>query len=216
MTSSAQALSAPQSVSSRAQAEVIASGCDELTLARVHAAGAGDRQAQRWLAEAVLADVRTVARSLSRCTVEADDAAQFAVLQVLHAAEQFRGQASVRTWARRVATFAVLKHQRSVRTRQARELLYETDVPTPTTRPASAPLGEALPRSLREYLAELPPEQSEALVLKHALGYSVPEIAELTESSPNTVKSRLRIGVKQLRRRIRQETLAGPPKGAKQ
>lgn len=211
MTSPAQALPAP--TTSRVQAEKIASGCDELTLARVRAAGTGDRRAQRWLAEAVLADVRTVARSLSQCSVEADDASQFAIVQVLRAAAQFRGQSSVRHWARRVATLAVLKHNRRVRSQHARELALE-DEPSARTQPPMSALNEALPRSLHEYLAELPSEQSEALVLKHALGYSVPEIADLTGSSPNTVKSRLRLGAKQLRRRVRQETLAGVPRGA--
>ncbi|NVB40645.1 sigma-70 family RNA polymerase sigma factor [Pseudenhygromyxa sp. WMMC2535] len=209
MSSSAQALDPDLSARSREQAEKIASGRDELTLARVRAAGAGDRRAQRWLAEAVLADVRTVARSLSRCSVEADDAAQFAIIQVLAAAARFEGRSSVRHWARRVATLAVLKHQRRVRSRQAREQALEPTLLEPP-RGASAPsLGEALPRSLREYLAELPQEQAEVLILKHALGHSVPEIAELTDSSPNTVKSRLRLGTKELRRRVRQDTFTG-------
>ncbi|PRQ06148.1 RNA polymerase sigma factor [Enhygromyxa salina] len=215
MTASAHALDPPPAANRREQVEKIAAGCDELTLARVRAAGGGDRRAQRWLAEAVLADVRTVARSLSRCSVEADDASQFAIIQVLRAAAQFEGRSSVRHWARRVATLAVLKHHRRVRARQAREALEPSATIFETSPPSRLELGDTLPRSLREYLAELPTEQAEALVLRHALGYSVAEIAELTDASPNTVKSRLRLGTKQLRRRVRQETLLGPPTGGR-
>ena len=213
MSSSAHALDAHLSMQ-REQIETIAVGSDELTLARVRAAGGGDRRAQRWLVEAVLSDVRRVARSLSACSVEADDASQYAIIQVLRAAENFEGRAGIRHWARRVATLAVLKHNRRIRVRQVRECSGDPDCDGSRT-PIAAPetFGESLPRSLREYLAELPSEQSEALVLKHALGYSVPEIAELTNASPNTVKSRLRLATKQLRRRIRQETLTGAPSG---
>jgi RNA polymerase sigma-70 factor (ECF subfamily) len=209
VTVPAQALASCSSRSSREQAAAIAAGCDELTLARVRAAGAGDRRAQRWLAEAVLADVRAIARSLSRDAPDADDACQFALLQILQAAARFRGEASVRHWSRRVATRAILKHRRRLQARRSREREFAPQLDSLTGAGPHEHLGEALPRSLREYLDELPAEQSEALVLKHALGYSVPEIAELSEVSPNTVKSRLRLGAKELRRRVRQETLTG-------
>lgn len=173
---------------------------------QVWAAGAGDVRAQRWLIEAVIGDVRGVARALVREVHEADDAAQFALLQVLQAAASFRGEASLRHWARCVATRAVLKH----RTRQRRHLAWEGDVELLEAivdvpeRP-----DEQLPRSLREYLAELPIEQAEALILHHALGYSLAEIAQLTELSPNTIKSRIRLATRELRRRIRQDLLVG-------
>ncbi len=205
----------PTSEDSREHASAIASGCDELTRARVRAAGAGDRRAQRWLAEAVLTDVRKVARSLVRTREDADDASQFAMLQVLKAAEGFRGQASVRHWARRVATRAVLKHQRRARLRSDRERplteLREFQSEHRVGQREGQALRHALPRSLQEYLDELPAEQSEVLVLKHALGYSVPEIATLTDVSPNTVKGRLRLATKEMRRRVSQETLTGRP-----
>jgi RNA polymerase sigma-70 factor (ECF subfamily) len=176
-------------------------------LSRVRAAGAGDLRAQRWLIEAVIADVRGVARALLREVHEADDAAQFALLQVLHAAASFRGEASLRHWARCVATRAVLKH----RARQQRHLAWEGEDDPRDALAACMPEppDEQLPRSLREYLAELPSEQAEALVLHHALGYSLVEIAEITELSTNTIKSRIRLGTRELRRRIRQDLLVG-------
>lgn len=174
---------------------------------QVRAAGEGDVRAQRWLIEAVLGDVRGVARALIHDVHEADDAAQFALLQVLQAAASYRGEASLRHWARCVATRAVLKH----RARQQRHLAWEGQADLLDSLEAHAPErhDEQLPRSLREYLAELPPEQVEALVLHHALGYSLVEIAEITELSANTIKSRIRLGTCELRRRIRQDMLVG-------
>jgi RNA polymerase sigma-70 factor (ECF subfamily) len=176
-------------------------------LRRVHAAGAGDVRAQRWLIEAVIGDVRGVARALVREVHEADDAAQFALLQILQAASSYRGEAGLRHWARCVATRAVLKH----RARQRRHLAWEGEDEALEAMAASMPErpDEQLPRSLHEYLAELPAEQAEALVLHHALGYSLVEIAEITELSANTIKSRIRLGTRELRRRIRQDLLVG-------
>jgi RNA polymerase sigma-70 factor, ECF subfamily len=178
---------------------------------QVRAAGAGDLRAQRWLIESVIADVRGVARALVREVHEADDAAQFALLQVLRAAASYRGEASVRHWARCVATRAVLKHRQRARRHLAWESAWEGDADLLVALDPEAPerLDEQLPRSLREYLAELPSEQAEALVLHHALGYSLAEIAEITELSPNTIKSRIRLATRELRRRIRQDLLIG-------
>lgn len=175
--------------------------------AQVRSAGEGDVRAQRWLIEAVLGDVRGVARALIHEVHEADDAAQFALLQVLQAAASYRGEASLRHWARCVATRAVLKH----RARQRRHLAWEGQADLLDAIETRTPErhDEQLPRSLREYLAELPTEQVEALVLHHALGYSLVEIAEITELSANTIKSRIRLGTRELRRRIRQDMLVG-------
>ncbi|EDM74804.1 RNA polymerase sigma-70 factor [Plesiocystis pacifica SIR-1] len=203
--------------SSRQQAAAIARGCDELTLARVRSAGAGDRRAQRWLAEAVLGDVRVVARSLSSSAADADDACQYALMQILMAAANFRGESSVRHWARRVATRAVCKHRRGVWRRRAREQSFEDGMEAWLEGEASeyseAP-RHGLSGTLRAHLEALPESQSEALILRHALGYSIAEIAELTQVSPNTVKGRLRLGTRALRRLVRRESFVGDVRGA--
>jgi RNA polymerase sigma factor (sigma-70 family) len=64
---------------------------------------------------------------------------------------------------------------------------------------------QGIPRPILDYLAELPEARRTALVLRHVLEYSVNEIAELTATSPNTVKDRLLQARRQVRRRIRHE-----------
>lgn len=78
----------------------------------------------------------------------------------------------------------------------------------------TAPAGHGVPRALVEYLAELPETRRVALVLRHVLGYSVEEIAELTEVSPNTVKDRLLQAREQVRKTLRRE-LSLLPSGAR-
>jgi RNA polymerase sigma-70 factor (ECF subfamily) len=66
--------------------------------------------------------------------------------------------------------------------------------PTPTSR--------TTPRAVEDYLAELPPARREVLVMKHSLGYTTEEIAELTDNPIGTVKDRLVAARKQLRKLI--------------
>ncbi|MFO0572151.1 MAG: sigma-70 family RNA polymerase sigma factor [Polyangiaceae bacterium] len=65
------------------------------------------------------------------------------------------------------------------------------------------------PRPVKEYLEQLPEVQRTALVLRHVMGYSVGEIAELTDASPNTVKDRLLRGAKEMRKLIRRDVAIG-------
>ena len=73
--------------------------------------------------------------------------------------------------------------------------------------------GDSLPRNVREYLGKLPEAQRTAIVLHHALGSSLEEVAALTEVSRNTVKGRLRLGVATLRKLVRREQLIGRGRG---
>jgi RNA polymerase sigma factor (sigma-70 family) len=53
---------------------------------------------------------------------------------------------------------------------------------------------------MRDLIRRLRPIQAETVVLRVVLGFSVEEIAQLTEVSVNTVKTRLRLGKNTLRR----------------
>lgn len=106
-------------------------------------------------------------------------------------------------WARTIGVRAALRAARSSRRHLSAVDPAGPEFAAPTD---EAPrLAERLPRDLRAYLQLLPERQREALVLRHALGYTVPEIARLLETSENTIKSRLLQARKDLRRRIRQD-----------
>jgi RNA polymerase sigma-70 factor (ECF subfamily) len=51
-------------------------------------------------------------------------------------------------------------------------------------------------------LGKLPEEQAEALAMRVALGWSLQEIADATETPANTVRSRLRLAKEAMRKRI--------------
>jgi DNA-directed RNA polymerase specialized sigma24 family protein len=66
--------------------------------------------------------------------------------------------------------------------------------------------ADALPRSLRSYLDALPEVRRTVLVLHHAMGYSLQEIADLTAVSINTVKDRLLSARDEVRKMVRRES----------
>lgn len=179
----------------------------ELALARK--AAEGDRAAQATIARRVLPRVRKVARSLASTTADADDAAQHALLEVLRSCHTYRGDASLERWAARIATRAALRHLKRERKRST--AADEGIQDAADLRPRGSGLAEDLPRGLQAYLRELPEAQRSALVLHHAMGYSLDEVAQLTEVSPNTVKGRLRLGLAALRKLVRREQRIGAP-----
>jgi RNA polymerase sigma-70 factor (ECF subfamily) len=188
--------------------------CDALEYARVVRAGEGDAQSQAWLVRRVISRVRHHARVLAGNAADADDAVQLAMLEILASARSFRGQSSIDHWVRRIAGRTIVRHCRKEWSRWAGR---ESDLPDegPVVEQIADPRlnqngnSEGLPRDVSQYIDELPAPQREAMLLHHALGYSLPEIAAMTDVSPNTVKGRLRLATHALRKRVRQDLFIG-------
>lgn len=165
---------------------------------------AGDPRAQEALVLRVLPYLRAIARSLLGEGADADDAVQLALMRVLRAAKDYRAEGALERWARRIAVRTCLRLARQERRhRQARDPdaeLAEVAAVLPGPR-----LSDSLPRDVAQYLSRLPDAQREALLLRHALDYSVAEIAELTAAPVDTVKSRLLFGRRALRKLVRQD-----------
>jgi RNA polymerase sigma-70 factor, ECF subfamily len=145
--------------------------------------------------------VRGIALSILGNTADAEDAMQAIFIELIRSLGTFRGGKLV-SWADSIAVRTAVRHARQRRVRGARdasvdpeELAFE---PRPTT-------DDGVPRPILEYLAELPETRRVALVLRHVMGYSVEEIAGLTEVSPNTVKDRLLRAREQVRKSLRRE-----------
>ncbi len=170
-------------------------------------AAAGERAAQAAVARRILTRVRRVARSLATNAADADDAAQHALLEVLRSCHSFRGDATLEQWAGRIANRAALRHL----TRERKQQTAGPDAAPQLTDAPAPRLSDDLPRDLRAYLHELPEAQRTAIVLHHAFGHSLDEVASMTEVSRNTVKGRLRLGVAALRKLVRREQRIGAP-----
>nr|WP_255216238.1 RNA polymerase sigma factor [Pseudenhygromyxa sp. WMMC2535] len=173
----------------------------------MQAVASGDKAAQAALIARILPSVLGRARGLCRAPADADDAAQEALLEILRSARSFSGRGSLQGWCDRITVRTTLRRQR----RELRKLVLldsACDLEQLPARGREIPLREAVPGELQDYLAELSADRYEALCL-WAKGHAIDEIAEHTGASPNTIKDRLRMARKQVRRAIRQREVLG-------
>ena len=174
-------------------------------LALMRKVAAGDKHAQRVLAHRLAARVQRISRRLVRNPADAEDGAQMALMEILRSAATYKDISSVERWADRITVRTVLRHARDQR-RKPWNLGGMIDVETLGAPAEDTNAGEAAPRSAEQYLAELPEARRQVLVMKHSLGYTTEEIAELTMHPAGTVKDRLVAARKQLRKLIARDT----------
>jgi RNA polymerase sigma-70 factor (ECF subfamily) len=137
-----------------------------------------------------------------------DDLVQEVLMAVIDALPAFRGDCTLLHFAIRIAARRTTAARRRTRT-----ILGWLEQRWQSERPLAAeprsPHGETISDRrrtlLRRLLGELPETQSEAMVLRLALGYSIEEIATITGAPINTVRSRLRLAKDALRSRIEAE-----------
>lgn len=161
----------------------------------------GDADARRALLHRVLPTLRAATIAVLGVGADAEDATQQAAIDVLRGLPTFRAEASLSAWCRTIGVRAALRVARS---RKPVAIVEPDELPAEADR---ARLADSIPGELRAHLDGIPKLQGEALLLRHGMGYTVPELAELLETSVNTIKSRLLKGRKALRARIRQQSL---------
>ncbi|MET0342525.1 MAG: RNA polymerase sigma factor [Polyangiales bacterium] len=165
--------------------------------ALVEAANQGDRRAAAALVTLLLPRVRNLVRYLMRGDADVDDIAQEALVTILRGLPGYRGEGTVTAWSDRIVARSVFAHLRRSRASVRMHVEYTPDlVPVPPGESAHGFLGR---RQLARALDVLPEDQRVVLVMHHAMGLSVREIAEEIEIPFETVRSRLRLGMARLR-----------------
>ena len=179
-------------------------GSPDLLAALATAAADGDPRATRMLFEALAPRMLRVARGvLGPGDPDVDDAAQEALVAVLHALPAFRGECSVAHYATRIAVrCCMVLRKRDRRGREVAEQAADADASDDVVI-AGEPVVAARRRSeIRELLGTLPEAQAETLALRIVMGFSMDEVATSTGVPLNTVRSRLRLAKEALRKRI--------------
>jgi len=143
----------------------------------------GDREACELVIRSLMGRVQRLAMALLGNSADAKDASQDSQVEILRAARGFRGESLLTHWADRIAVRTTLRWAGKERRMRTVALGVAQDRAYAESAPAKV-LSD-------QYLAALPPVQRTALVLRCILQYSVEEIAQLTQVSPNTVKDRL-------------------------
>ncbi len=173
------------------------------SLELVGLAAQGDANAQRCLVERLRRRMHGIAMSILGSSLDAEDTTQAILMEILASAATFRGE-NLLGWADRIAVRTAIRHARQRRMRAMQcDVREDIEAVDDSVNPPDFDL--VLPKAIVEYLACLPETRRVAVVLRHVMDYSVEEIAQMTEVSPNTVKDRLLHGRAQLRRLIRRD-----------
>jgi RNA polymerase sigma-70 factor (ECF subfamily) len=194
---------------------------DLLTRAR-----AGDGDAFRELTEPYRRELQVHCYRMLGSFQDAEDALQDTLLTAWRGLGGFEGRASLRTWLYRIATNRCLNARRSANRRPAKEWnIPEVEPPEPTRLgevvwlepypdallegAINVPLGpearyeqtESISLAFVTALQVLPPRQLAVLILRDVLGYQASEVADMLDSTVESVSSALKRARASLQRR---------------
>ncbi|MFF1481670.1 sigma-70 family RNA polymerase sigma factor [Streptomyces sp. NPDC058301] len=202
-------------------------------------ARAGDGDAFRVLVQPYRAELQVHCYRMLGSLQDAEDALQDTLLAAWQGIEGFEQRASMRTWLYRIATNRCLNARRSASRRQAKEWnVPQVEPPEPTRlgeviwlqpypdsllRTATdAPLGpearyeqtESISLAFVTALQVLPPRQLAVLVLRDVLGFHAAEVADMLDSTVDSVNSALKRARAALQRRQTPAAHQPPPPGS--
>jgi len=180
-------------------------------------ARAGDGDAFRELIEPYRRELQVHCYRMLGSVQDAEDVLQETLLAAWQGFGGFEGRASLRTWLYRIATNRCLNARRSASRRLAKEwdvpnvdppqptrlgevvwlepfpdALLEGVIDTPLGPEARYELTESISVAFVTALQVLPPRQLAVLVLRDVLGFHANEVAEMLDSTVESVKSALK------------------------
>jgi RNA polymerase sigma-70 factor (TIGR02960 family) len=191
-------------------------------------ARAGDGTAFRELTEPHRRELQVHCYRMLGSLQDSEDALQDTLLAAWQGLDGFEGRASVRTWLYRIATNQCLSALRSARRRPAKEWDMPVDLPEPTRLSeivwlepypdAALPPDpaaryeqtEAVSLAFVTALQVLPARQRAVLILREVLGYHASEVADMLDSTVESVNSALKRARASLQRRLPPPGQASP------
>jgi RNA polymerase sigma-70 factor (ECF subfamily) len=135
---------------------------------------------------------------------DAKDVLQETLLAAARTVRGFRGGASVSTWLYTIARSFCIKKRRKSKFAPAEVSLDEeaAHLPSAAPGPEEAAARDQVKRALAAALSALEPASREVLILRDIEGLTAPDVAEITGSSVDAVKSRLHRARAGLRERL--------------
>ena len=177
---------------------------------------AGSEEAYAWLISQFQAPVYNVTYRILNDPAEAADTTQEVFLKVFRGMKQFTGASTLKTWIYRIAIHEASNRRRwwfrhksketSMESSEEQNFESTTPLKEKLVDDGSSPFEDCARSELRDQveaaLALVPEPYRTALVLRDMEELSYEEIAEITECTMGTVKSRITRGREQLRKRI--------------
>lgn len=147
-----------------------------------------------------------IAVASARNPIDAEDIVQEALMRGFRGIKRFRGDCPLRVWLSRIVVRVAINHHRSLSRRLKRWVFFgdfEMDQGEGAVEfdPPDASIGvqrEAV-MDIDKYVGLLPDEFRMPLLMLAIEGLTIPEIAEILEIPPGTVKSRIFYGRKRLK-----------------
>ncbi|MCP4674093.1 MAG: sigma-70 family RNA polymerase sigma factor [Deltaproteobacteria bacterium] len=133
---------------------------------------------------------------------EADDLTHVCLLQILENLGNYKGTGSVDAWAGRLSYRVIMRHLSRRRRSERTVSLVPIDTGVSSSDPEQESARGRLGDRLMHHLQKLPKERRVTLILRLVYQHSVAEVAEMTETPINTVRDRIRTGLKELRQSI--------------
>jgi RNA polymerase sigma-70 factor (ECF subfamily) len=183
----------------------------ELTPDLISRARSGDGDAFRALTDPHPRELHVHCYRILGSVQDAEDALQETLLAAWRGLGGYRESASIRTWLYRIATNTCLNARRAASRRPPQEWnVPGVDPPEPTglgevvwLEPYPVERAEDLSLAFVTALQTLPPRQVAVLILRDVLGFHASEVAEMLDSSVQSVNSalkRARAGMERRRR----------------
>lgn len=171
----------------------------------------GDMQAHGEIFRVFSRPVFSLAARMTGSRAAADDILQETFLEVIRSLGQFRAEASLATWVRRIAVSKSLMHLRSAWQRRATLFRDLGEAEAVAVEPASRGETRAvqLNMDLERALARLPDVSRVVVLLYDVEGYSHVEIARLMGMSVSFSKSQVSRAHARLRGMLGEDALAG-------
>ena len=170
-----------------------------------------DRQAHRALVEQLLDRVRTTVAYLAAGDPDTDDLVQASMVEILRSLKTYEGRGSLESWADRITVRTSLRLLKE-RSRRGEVSLSDSGQADSTGAPThylalvtdqeEQSRSERFSQRMAQLLHKLTPKHRVAVVLRWVHGYSLKEIAEITDTPVNTVRDRLQKGKRRLRKLI--------------
>jgi RNA polymerase sigma-70 factor (TIGR02960 family) len=208
----------------------------EMTGDLVPRARAGDGDAFRELTEPYRRELLVHCYRMLGSFQDAEDALQDTLLGAWQGLDAFEGRASLRSWLYRIATNRCLNARRSAGRRSAKEwnvpnvrppdptrvgeivwlepfpdALLEGVIDTPSSPEARYEQTESVSLAFVTALQVLPPRQVAVLILRDVLGFHAAEVAEMLDSSVESVTSALKRARAGLQRKFAHTADREPP-----
>ncbi len=169
-------------------------------------AAAGDHRARRQLVDRLYDRVRTTVYFLARGHQNEEDFVQASIVEILLSVGGFRAQSSLEAWADRIAVRTTMRKLKSMRKWGQVVPLETVPLPSSTAIAEDRVYARQINARIAVHLQKLKPKHTEALTLHLVLGYTVPEVAEITNTKLETMRDRLKVARKKFRKMIERDS----------